>query len=220
MPKGVKRSYRSERRAAQAAETRGLITTSARELFLERGYVATTVADIARRAKVSEPTVYLTFHTKRDLLSQVIDAALTGDDAEIPVLARGWVLEVQREHDQHRQVRLIARNARRILARAGPLHRVIREAAATDPEIAALHEKHHRERLIGQTEFVRWLGANGTLTHDTERSGEILWALASPELHDLLTRTLGWSDDAYEHWLAEALEAQLLPCPPGRKASS
>lgn len=207
----VKRAYRSEVRSEQALRTQRQILAAARELFVRDGYAATTVDAIAARARVSAPTVFTVFATKRNLLARAIDAALTGDDADVPVRERAWVREVQQERDQRRQIALIARNARAILERAGPLHRVIREAAASDPEIAALRDRHRRERLAGQTEFVRWVAANGPLVREARQAGEDLWALASPELRDLLLEGLGWSGDRYEAWLADALTAQLLP---------
>jgi AcrR family transcriptional regulator len=215
----VKRPYRSSRRAEQAEETRERILAAARDLFARHGYAATSVQAIAARAGVAVPTVYVVFRTKRDLLSRVIDVALTGDDDDVPVRERPWVLEVKAERDQGRQLDLIARNVRAILDRAGAIHRVIREAAPTDPAIAKLLEQHRRGRLAGQTEFISWVAARGAFRNevDVKAAGEILWALASPELHDPLTTTLRWSGDTYERWLSNALRAQLLgPSPRAR----
>ena len=211
--------YRSSRRAEQAEDTRQRILAAAGDLFAKHGYAATSVEAIAARAGVSVPTVYVVFRTKRDLLSRVIDVALTGDDADVPVRERAWVLEVKAERDQGRQLALIARNVRSILDRAGAIHRIIREAAPSDPAIAKLLERHRRGRLAGQTEFISWVAARGPLRDglDVKAAGEILWGLASPELHDLLTGTLGWSGDAYERWLGAALSAQLLRPARGRR---
>jgi hypothetical protein len=46
---------------------------------------------------------------------------------------------------------------------------------------------------------------------EPRRAAETVWALASPEMHQLLRRTRGWSRAAYEAWLADALAALLLP---------
>jgi AcrR family transcriptional regulator len=48
--------------------TRERIAAAALELFAERGYHATTVADIAAAAEVSERTVFTYFHAKEDIL--------------------------------------------------------------------------------------------------------------------------------------------------------
>ena len=53
-----KRLYRSVARAESARATRTEILRAAGELFAERGYAQTTVAEIAERAQVAINTVY------------------------------------------------------------------------------------------------------------------------------------------------------------------
>lgn len=57
---------------------------------------------------------------------------------------------------------------------------------------------------------------------DLDRARDIVWALISPELYDMLVGHRGWSPDAYEQWLAQALTDALAPGPhdppPGRQA--
>jgi AcrR family transcriptional regulator len=55
-------------RERKKQRTRELIATTALELFGQRGYHATTVADIAAAADVSERTVFTYFPTKEDIL--------------------------------------------------------------------------------------------------------------------------------------------------------
>jgi len=40
---------------------------------------------------------------------------------------------------------------------------------------------------------------------------ETVWALTSPELHQLLVRVRGWTRQRYRDWLATSLAALLLP---------
>ena len=47
-----RRPYHSPKRQAQAAQTQARMLQAGAELFAERGYVGTTVADVARRAGV------------------------------------------------------------------------------------------------------------------------------------------------------------------------
>ena len=54
----VKRTYRSLRRAQQAAATQAAIVAAARKQFMTNGYAATAVADIAAAAGVNVDTVY------------------------------------------------------------------------------------------------------------------------------------------------------------------
>ncbi|MET7323395.1 helix-turn-helix domain-containing protein [Streptomyces sp. NPDC005549] len=55
-------------RAQRRAETQRMIQALAVRLFIERGYDATTVTDIAEAAGVSPMTVYRHFPTKEDLV--------------------------------------------------------------------------------------------------------------------------------------------------------
>jgi AcrR family transcriptional regulator len=55
-------------RERKKQRTRELIASVALDLFAEHGYNATTVADIAAAAEVSERTVFTYFHTKEDIL--------------------------------------------------------------------------------------------------------------------------------------------------------
>ena len=43
-----------------------------------------------------------------------------------------------------------------------------------------------------------------------EEAAETVWALASPELHTLLTRVRGWSRERYIAWLADTLAGALV----------
>ncbi len=69
-------AYRTtERTEARRAETRSRITTAARELIAEGGYVAAQVAPVAERAGVAVGTVYRHFPSKSDLFAEVFREA-------------------------------------------------------------------------------------------------------------------------------------------------
>src|SRR5262245_17239919 len=68
--------YRStERTEARRAQTRQRITTAARELIAEGGYLAAQVAAVADRAGVAVGTVYRHFPSKSDLFAEVFREA-------------------------------------------------------------------------------------------------------------------------------------------------
>ena len=143
MPEGVKatRRYDSTRRREQAAATRREILEAAQRLFERDGYVATTMAAIAAEAGVALKTVYLAFETKSGLLRALWHLRLRGDEADVPIAERQWYRDVIAEPDPERQLRLDARNARLVKLRAAKLMRVMRDAAGTDPDIAALWQR-------------------------------------------------------------------------------
>jgi AcrR family transcriptional regulator len=69
-------AYRStERTEARRAETRQRITTAARELIAEGGYLAAQIAAVADRAGVAVGTVYRHFPSKSELFAEVFREA-------------------------------------------------------------------------------------------------------------------------------------------------
>src|SRR4051812_15783241 len=75
----VRRSYASPLRTAQAAATRRAIIDAAASLFIERGYVATSIDAIAESAEVGRATVFASVGGKKDLLKAAYDVALRRD---------------------------------------------------------------------------------------------------------------------------------------------
>jgi len=80
----------SSSRAGAKARTRGKVLQAARSLFMERGYDAATIRDIAARAGLSTGAVFASFSDKADLFKAVLaedlerqiellDAALSAD---------------------------------------------------------------------------------------------------------------------------------------------
>src|SRR4051812_12289938 len=89
------RTYRSDRRAAQAATTRRRVLAAATALFQAQGSAATPVRAVAGGAGVSVQTVEAQFGSKPRLLKACIDVAIAGDDEAVPVLERPWTADAQ-----------------------------------------------------------------------------------------------------------------------------
>jgi AcrR family transcriptional regulator len=207
-----RRRYASPRRKEQALATRRAILDAARELFVERGYVAATIDAIAGRASVSPETVYATFKNKRSILSRLIDVSMAGDDAPVPILERSWVNEMRDELNPDRRVQILARNGRLILERTAPIHEVLRGAAAADPEIAGLLERNKAQRFAGQRVLLGILTERSPLREglDAKTAGDIVFAIGSPETYRLLVVDRRWSADRFERWYADTLARLLL----------
>jgi AcrR family transcriptional regulator len=207
------RAYDSPRRRDQARATRRAILRAAQDLFVARGFVTTTIDAIAARAKVSPETVYATFKNKRSILSELVDVSTAGDDAPVPILARGWVQEMREEPDAGRRLRILARNGRQILERTAPVYEVLRAAADSDPRIAALWERTKAQRFAGQRELVRVLiGGNSLRAGLTARAAaDIVFAVGSPETYRLLVIDRGWSPTRFERWYADTLARLVMP---------
>ena len=201
----VKRPYSSAKRDAQARETRRSILGAAAELFVATGYAGATIQAIAERAGVAVQTVYAVFGNKRELLRQLIEDSITGDDEPVPITERPEAQAVAAEPDARRRAELDAALSRSIAERVGPLVRVATEAAASDPELAALMETvkaARRQEMIASAAIVA--GRDG-LRLDPEEAAATLYVLYSPQVADMLMADYGWSPQRYEKWLARMI---------------
>ena len=210
---GQTRAYRSPRRLQTAALTRSSILNAARELFLEKGYVATTVDQIADRAGVSKPTVFASVGNKRVILNEVIHLAVVGDAEPVPFAQRPWFQEVLNEPDPGRVLALEARNHVAIQRRVADVIEVLRSGAGADEELRELWQSLEAERRSDITNVIDALLTKATLKAGLDRGSaiDILWALTSPDLFLRLVRTRRWTLEHYERWFAQTLIEQLLP---------
>ncbi|HET9347491.1 MAG TPA: helix-turn-helix domain-containing protein [Candidatus Limnocylindrales bacterium] len=210
-----RRTYRSTRRAEQAAQTRRDIVMASGALFRERGYAGTSMPAIAEAAGVAIETIYRAFGSKAGLFRAVIEAALAGGAAraDTPVEERPAIRAVIEELDPRRKVELYAATQPGIHRRAGPLLRTLLGAAGTDPELRGLWDEMEAWRLTGQGRFVGMLAEAGALRPglDLDEARDVTWTLCSLANYDLLVTARGWSDARYERWLATTLKAALLP---------
>jgi AcrR family transcriptional regulator len=205
-----RRPYRSERRREQAEQTRTRVLDAAATLFQERGYEGASIAAIASGAGVAAETVYAGFGTKRALLGALVARAVRGDDAK-PVTEQESPRALAALTDQREQLRLFSADITRRLERAAPLVAVVSGAARAEPELADLLANLHAERRRNLRVLVDALAANGPLRLPAGEALETVWALTSPELHQLLVHVRGWKRRRYADWLAESLARLLLP---------
>jgi len=218
-PVKPRRAYDASRRRVQARANRAAVLAAARRLFLERGYAATTIGDVAGEAGVSAPTVYKVFANKPGLLKAVVDVAIVGDDEPVPLMEREFVQRNMAEPDPRTKLTMYAEHFRTTAERSMPLAMVVREAAASDPAAAEVWEQLQRERLTGMTAFAAHLKAGRHLRRGVtaDEARDLLWTYTSPDLYDLLVHQRGWSRTRFATFQAAALIAALLPPepPPG-----
>lgn len=211
MPESVKpRTQSSPLRHEQAAATRARIIHAAAIVFADSGYERARIEDIAKQAGVAYPTVYKAFANKPNLLRAAVDAAMTGGP-EGQVERQAWWLEQLDEPDPRRQLRLVARNARRIYDRAGRLLEVVRATAASDESIQSLWQAVNDDRLARSTTTAKALATRTKLRAGVPQTARTLWALSAPELYVMQIDGGGLTPDRYEHWLGDLLIAAILP---------
>ena len=191
----VKRSYASPLRKAQAATTRRAIIDAASALFIERGYVATSMEAIADAAGVSRATVFTSVGGKKTLLKTAYDVALVGDDEPIPFPLRPASLAVRAEPDPRRFLVGYAGLVVDINGRLAPIYEAVRGAASADPEVRDVFEAIGTERRIGAGNVVRDLVAKGGALRDgldQEAAADVLWVFIDAGLFHLLVHRRGW----------------------------
>jgi AcrR family transcriptional regulator len=209
------RGYDNSRRAEAARLTRAKVLAAARDRFLQVGYHGTTIAALARAARVSPQTIYNTFGGKAEVLKAVYDTLLAGDDEPIAMNDRPEMIHVRTRDNAPETLRAYAAFARMLVARTGPLLGVVlAEGAGSDAELRAFLATIDRERRFGNTGVVRHIQQRfGLGGMDPERAVDLIWTLTSPEIADRLVRRCGWSADDYQRWLADALVDGLRELP-------
>ncbi|MGA8296802.1 MAG: helix-turn-helix domain-containing protein [Acidimicrobiales bacterium] len=209
----TKRPYDARRRRERAEDerraTKRRVVEAARELFLTKSYVATTMTEIAREAGVALQSVYSAGQSKADLLHLVTDLAVAGDDQEVMLLERPSYAAVATEANPERQVRMIAALIASTMERLAPVWVAYREAAAVDAKAAANLVAAHRRR------HETFAGMIGTLPKDRLRSSveeatDTAWAIGSIDVFLLLRSIQGWDAAQYSKWLSQTLVDQLL----------
>jgi AcrR family transcriptional regulator len=207
------RQYDASRRQEAAAETRRAIVSAARRLFLEKGYVATTMPAIAKTAAVSLDTVYASTGAKPVLFRQLIETAISGADDPIPALQRDYVREIQSEPDPARKIAIYAHAVRLIQERMAPLFAVLRDAAQTDDDLRQLWADISQRRAANMRLFAAELAAAGGLRPDLtiEQAADIIWSMNAPDYYLLLVDQRGWTPDQFESFLTDAWTRLLLP---------
>lgn len=200
------------KRGEKARQTRRKIIEAARELFIERGYGATALQDIADRAGVAVQTIYFTFGNKRSVLKELSDVTIAGDDEPLATIDRPWFRRSLAADTADEQLSELVHGARGILERIAPMAEVLRTAATIEPEIAELWQRDPDPRFV-----VYETAAKALVTKPDARAGmsaedaaDILFGLLSPELYLVFVRDRAWPPERWEHWVSETLHAQLL----------
>ena len=196
---------KTDRRSKRRADTERRLVEAASALFVERGYAATTLADVAERADTAPRTLYLHFATKPELLLRCVSSAIAGADDAGPLADQPAMAEAMNAPTLDERIRRMASLTAALMERTGPLLDVAFQAAPSEPLLAdaaaagradtrrtlrRFWRKIHRDGLLEPTVDLEWLTETATL-------------LAHAETYLLIRRTTGWKGDAYRDWLVE-----------------
>jgi AcrR family transcriptional regulator len=202
-----RRGYRSTIRRGEAPE---LVLAAAARLFATKGYLATSIEDIAAEAGVARPTVFSAVGPKAVILRQVVDRSIAGDDVAEPVAQRSWWRETVDQPDAAMAIGRLARTMTEIAQRIALIARALETAAGTDADSAEVWDRYQTQRRIGLREFAETMTTkHARLRCDVDTMTDTLWML-QPSAYLRLVSDAGWSVERYEAWLADVLTRLFL----------
>lgn len=206
----VKRRYDSSRRKEQARENRRRIVAAAHELFVDKGYGRTTIADVAAAAGVASETVYAAFRNKPTLLHRAWDVAVGGDEQDVHLLDRPEMQAVLAEPDLAVRLTRLAEVNTMVMRRTAPLLRALRGAAASERAAAELVAQADDARLEAIGTHASAAAATGRLAVPEQECRDVLWSTTDGTLWHRLVVERGWTDDRYAAWLGRMWVSMLV----------
>jgi AcrR family transcriptional regulator len=179
---------------------------AARRLFLEHGYAATTIPEIARAADVAVPTIYWAFGSKRAIVAEIreawLAAAQTGERLR----------EVLATVEPHARLDAYAAFMGHQWATGAEVLTIQQDAMRVDPDVAAEVAAILTDRAERLNAVVAPLAPRLRDGLTVEAAHDILLAMSMLEVYrELISR--GWTDARYREWLGRALREQLLRDP-------
>ena len=127
-------------------------------------------------------------------------------DSKIPEL----MAQAAAEPDASRRLELWAQLVRQQMETSYDVISIHRQAAASDPKVAADYRKVLDNRARTFAEFIHDLRSDLAHGIDESTASDLLWCFSNEEIYRELVEERGWSADRYEQWLAATLVAQLI----------
>lgn len=135
---------------ARGARTRSALVKAARALFEKQGYLDTSVADIAERARVAHGTFYTYFSSKEEIFAEVAETLLADFQSALqdePELAPGHSISERVERTNRGYLRAYEQTARMMA--------VLEQVATFNPRLAAIRRSSRRFWVQRNTEAIR-----------------------------------------------------------------
>lgn len=188
---------------------------AAYRLFIERGYAATTMADIAAAAGVAEQTLYYTFGSKPQLLQRAYDLAVMGPGNAVPPDQQEWYQSFTDADSLTEALAVLVDNVATVLARTAPLDEMARAAAIADPAAAEARRTKEALRRHAWGDMIDRLSDRFERRQGVDRTEAVdsMLVVMSPTNYHTLVTEYGWSADAWSAWCRRFLAAQLFATP-------
>ncbi|HLO36428.1 MAG TPA: TetR/AcrR family transcriptional regulator [Candidatus Deferrimicrobium sp.] len=179
---------------------------AAYRLMSARGYIDTTIADIAAEAGVAVQTVYFTFHNKPGVLRAAFEFAVTGDHRPGGPAEREWFVALRQERDAERALVILVDATAEIFRRIVPLASVF-QVLGDDPEIDSFSRLNRRLTRDGYRLVIDNLARKRPLrpglSHDDATT--ILLVLLGSDVYRSMLEDHGWTEQKWRSWVIETL---------------
>jgi AcrR family transcriptional regulator len=205
------RAYRSAVREEGASATRARIVAAARNLFTQQGYAATTVAQVARRARVSVDTVYASVGRKPALVLAVVDDILGEGSGPVVAEQRSYVVAVRAASGARAKLATYAAALARVNPEVAPLLRALARAGEADPACARAWQEVDERRARNMVSLAADLRTTGEVREDLTDAevATLVWSTNGWEYFEVLGRR-GVAGDRYAEYLTDLWVHALL----------
>lgn len=206
MSNSKKRTYNSTSRQAQASKTKSRILACAKTLFELKGFDKVTIDEIAQKAKVSAPSIYALFQSKRGVLLALMDESLPTEQ-HAALVSQG-----KKEKSHKKRLEITAQLSRQLYDAEKAQLGLLRGAAILDPVFKELEQERERRRYDRQEETVYTMEKENAFAKHLSlaEARDILWTFTGRDFYRMLVIERGWSSDKYEEWLGNLLIKTLL----------
>jgi AcrR family transcriptional regulator len=147
------RSTASGKGAAKALATRRMLVDLAADLFAERGYIQTSIRDIARHGSLTTGAIYGHFRNKADLLAEAINTR-TAEELESQTMGLGQGVDyietltrMAREFRKRRRLRALIVQGASAAQNDEETRQRLREEQLTHLRLWIAGYRHERTRL-------------------------------------------------------------------------
>ncbi len=184
---------------------------AAYRLMSTRGYMETTMADIAAEAGVAVQTVYFTFHNKPAVLRAAFEFAVKGDHLPLRPIERPWFAAMDEEPNHERALAIFVDASAEILRRVLPLAAVF-SALGDDPEMASFYESSARLQRDGYRIVVTTLARKRAIRAglSPEDATTILLVMVGTDVYRSMLSDHGWAEEKWRSWVIETLSGALF----------
>jgi len=202
----TKRRYDGTGRQRDATERQERIIDAAHARFVRDGYGATSIDQIARDAGTSTQTVYAAFGNKAGILRRVLDVAIAGDHADIPIIDRPEPQALLTAPDLETRLRLAVEVSVMIHSRSAHLIALTESLAGSDPAVKELADDIERQIRTDTELFLR--AGSGYVRDDMPMSRlvDVALLITGPMSWHRLVNECGWTEDEWRTWALDAMQ--------------